>query len=88
MANNDDNGFSNGLGVMVAIVGAFIGIGVASDDPEMNSFVGFLVGGFIGYVLGRIVGSLLTFVFKVIIAILSGLFILFRIYRFITFLAE
>ena len=88
MGNNDDDGFSKGLGILIAIVGALMGVGIASDDPEISSFVGFLVGAIIGYIIGLIVGSVLTFVFKVIIAILSALYVIFRIYRFITFLAE
>ena len=85
---NEENSFSKGLGVIVAIVGAFMGVGIASDDPELNAFASFLIGGFIGYIVGRIVGEIVNIVIQVIIGILSILFILFRIYRFFMLLGE
>ncbi|WP_340066502.1 hypothetical protein [Ascidiimonas aurantiaca] len=88
MGNEDENSFSKGLGIIVAIVGAFMGVGIANEDPELNAFAGFLIGGFIGYIVGRIVGEIVSMVIQVIIAILSIVFILFRVYRFFSLLGE
>ena len=88
MANNQEDSFSNGLGVIVGITGAIIGIGVANDDPDINAFMGFIVGGLIGYIAGRIAGEILTIAIKVIIGLLSILFILYRVYRLISLIGE
>jgi len=88
MGDNKDNSFSKGLGSIVGIAGAILGTGIANDDPELNAFAGFIIGGIIGYIGGWIVGEFLTWVFKVILAIISTLFIIFRIYRFFSFIAD
>lgn len=88
MENQNEDSFSHGLGIITAIVGGFIGIGVANDDPDMNTFLGFIIGGVIGYVGGRIAGELLTLAIKIIIGIISILFIIFRIYRLFSLIGE
>lgn len=87
MGDNKDNSFSKGLGTIVGIAGAILGAGIANDDPELNAFAGFIVGGLIGYIGGWIVGEFLTWALKVLLAIISVLFIIYRIYNFITFMA-
>ncbi|WP_299557242.1 hypothetical protein [Seonamhaeicola sp.] len=88
MGNKEGNSFSKGLGFIAGFAGAILGAGVANEDPELNAFVGFLVGGFIGYIGGWIVGEFLTWTLKVILAIISALIIIFRVYRFLSFLGE
>ncbi|NER12898.1 hypothetical protein GWK08_05570 [Leptobacterium flavescens] len=88
MGDSEENSFSNGLGIIVGIVGAILGVGAANNDPEISAFGGFIVGGIIGYLGGWIVGKVLTFALKVLIAIISIIFIIYRVYRLLTFLAE
>ena len=88
MSANEENGFSKGLGVLVGIVGAIMGVGIANEDPDMNAFLGFIVGGILGYIAGRIAGELLTIVVKVVIGIEAIIFILYRMYRLFSFLSE
>ena len=88
MGDKSDNSFSKGLGTIVGIAGAILGTGIANDDPELNAFAGFIVGGIMGYIGGWVVGEFLTWVLKVVLAIISVLFIIYRIYRFFTFITD
>lgn len=88
MSNKEGNSFSKGLGFIVGFAGAILGAGTAAEDPELNAFVGFLVGGFLGYIGGWIVGEFLTWTLKVILAIISVLIIILRVYRLLSFVGD
>ena len=88
MSNNEGNEFSKGLGIIVGIAGAILGTGVANDDPDLNAFAGFIVGGLFGYIAGWVAGEFLTWIIKVILAVASVLYIVFRIYRILILLGE
>lgn len=81
MTKKDENSFSKGLGVIAGLAGLLIGIGAASEDPEMNAWAGAFFGFLIGYVAGWVVGEFLTMVFKIVLGIVCMIIILLRVYN-------
>lgn len=78
--SNKNESLDNGLGIIFGIAGALWGIGMASEDPEVSTLGGVIIGFIIGYICGRIAAVILSGIIQILVALIGFLLIAIRLY--------